>query len=169
VIAGAALFVALSGTAVAQSGIIITSPDQLGPNVVTSAKIPSNEVRTGELANETVTDRDLSDPQLKIRGLANGGQLSGSDGTSVRIGQGTYRVTFDASALNAFRDDSPDSDTLLNNDCAFTATSRNRLAVMTIDGPFSATPNQVTVTAAFPNASGFFQAVDSQFDILASC
>ncbi len=29
-IAGAALFVALSGTALAQSGIIISSPDQLG-------------------------------------------------------------------------------------------------------------------------------------------
>ena len=103
-----------------------------------------------------------------MRGLASGGQLSGSEGTSVRGSQGNYNVTIDVGALNAGDVGSPD--TLLTENCAFTATSRNRLAMMTIDGPFAATPNTVVVTATFPtDRPGIMTSIDSQFDIVASC
>lgn len=167
-IAGVALFVALSGTVVAQSDIIISSPDQLGTNVVTGPKIAPNSIFGVDITNGVVSDNDLDDPQLKVRGLAGGGQLSDSDGKSVRGSQGTYNVTFDTKSLNSTAGDT--GNTMLNNDCAFTATSRNRLA---IDGPFPNAPNTVVVTATFPtNTSGggvLVSAVDSQFDILASC
>jgi hypothetical protein len=166
-IAGVALFVALSGTAVAQSDIIISSPDQLAANVVTNPKIAPNSIFGRHITNGVVSDNDLDDPQLKVRGLARGGQLRDSDGTSVRASQGTYNVTFDTRSLNSNPLDT--DNTMLDGDCAFTATSRNRLAVMTIGGPFAAAPNTVIVTAAFPNSSDRFEAVDSQFDILASC
>ena len=148
-IAGLALFVALSGTAVAQSDILITSPNQLGSNVVTSPKIAQRAISTGHVLNESLSDVDLRDPQLKVRAVASGGQLPDSDGTSVRGSQGTYNVTFNASTLNA--GNATPSDTLLNNNCAFTATSRDSLAMMTIAGPFNSAPNTVVVTAAFPN------------------
>ena len=169
-IAGLALFVALSGTAVAQTDIIISSPDQLASSVVTGPKIASNSVSASDVAPEALGDTDLRDPQLKLRVLGNGSVLGGSDGTAQRISQGTYNVTFNASSLNA--NGGGTFDTLLNNDCAYSATSRNKLAMMTVDGPFAATPNTVRVTATFPqNVSGgvLMSAVDSQFDVLASC
>ena len=83
-IAAVALFVALSGTAVAQSDIIISSPDQLADNVVTGPKIAANAIFGVDIANGVVSDNDLDDPQLKVRGLGAGGQLVDSDGTSVR-------------------------------------------------------------------------------------
>ena len=166
-LAGVALFVALSGTAVAQSGVLISSPSQLGAGVVTAPAVGSNVISTNDVVNESLSDVDLRDPQLKVRGLAGGGQLDDSDGKSVRSSQGTYQVTFSANTLNAFGGGT--SDTLLNNGCAFTATSRNRLAMMTIAGPFAGSPNTVTVTATFPTSSGLMSAVDSQFDVMASC
>ena len=169
-LAGTALFVALGGTAVAQSGILITSPDQLGSNVVTSAKIASSAVNSSEVVQESLSDFDLRDPQLKVRATGSGTVLNGSDGTVVRTNAGTYSVTFDASTLNA--SGSGSNDTLLTESCAFTATARNSLAVMEVDGPFAASPNTVRVLAAFPhNVSGgvLMQAVDTQFDVLASC
>jgi hypothetical protein len=169
-IAGIALFVALSGTAAAQSGFIVDSPDDLAPNVVTGQKIVSNEVTGSDIRSETITDIDLKDPQLKIRALSGGGTLSGSDGTVTRVATGTYDVTFSASALNAANPGG--TDTLLNNNCAFTATSRNELAMMEIGGPSILTPNTVRVRASFPqNFSGgvLMSASDSAFDILASC
>jgi hypothetical protein len=169
-IAATALFVALGGTAVAQTDIIITSPDQLASNVVTSSKIQSNSVNSSEVVNEAVSDNDLRDPQLKVRVLSNGGVLSGSDGTAIRTSTGTYQVTFNDNPLNAATNDQ--GDTLLTENCAFSAVSRNKLALMEVDGPFAATPNTVRVHAAFPqNVSGgvLMSSVDTQFDVLASC
>jgi hypothetical protein len=166
-IAAVALFVALSGTAVAQSDIIITSPDQLATNVVTGPKIAPNSIAGIDIANGVVSDNDLDDPQLKVRGLAGGGQLEDSDGKSVRTSLGTYQVTFDTKSLNSTDGDT--GHTLLTDNCAFTATARNRLAMMSVDGPSAATPNTVTVRAAFPGNTGLIRSVDSQFDILASC
>jgi hypothetical protein len=117
-----------------------------------------------------VSDNDLRDPQLKVRGLSSGGVLSGSDGTSVRTSTGTYNVTFSDNTFNSGTD--APGDTLLSEDCAFSAVSRNKLAMMEVDGPFAATPNTVRVQAAFPqNVSGgvLMSAVDTQFDVLASC
>jgi len=171
-LAGIALFVALTGTAAAQ-GVpvpIITSPDQLASNVVTGPKIAQNAVSGTDIAQETISDNDLKDPQLKVRGLGSGGVLSGSDGTSVRTSTGTYQVTFNTTALNANGGGSIDN--MLNNNCAFTAVARNKMAIMEVDGPFAATPNTVRVHAAFPqNVSGgvLLSSVDTQFDVLASC
>ena len=166
-IASAALFVALSGTAVAQSDVFISSPDQLATNVVTGPKIAPNSIFGIDITNGVVSDNDLDDPQLKVRGLAGGGQLSDSDGTSVRSSLGTYEVTFDTKSLNSREGDT--GHTMLTDNCAFTATARNRLAMIAVDGPFAATPNTVTVHAAFPGNTGVIRSVDSQFDILASC
>lgn len=178
-LAGVALFVALTGTAAAQ-GVpvpIITSPDQMAdrvvtePKVATSAitgsKIKSSSVSGSDIAPETIADSDLRDPQLKVRGLGSGGVLTGSDGTSVRTSTGTYQVTFNASALNALGGGT--TDTMLNNNCAFSAVARNKMAIMEVDGPFSATQNTVRVHAAFPMPDGLLQSVDTQFDVLASC
>jgi hypothetical protein len=169
-IAGNALFVALSGTAVAQSGILISSPDQLASNVVTSSKIASESVNSSDIVQEAVSDFDLRDPQLKVRALSNGSILPGSDGSVTRTSTGTYNVTFNAAALNAAGGGT--SDTLLTENCAFSATARNKLAMMHVDGPVAGAPNTVRVEAAFPqNVSGgvLMSAVDTQFDVLASC
>lgn len=114
-----------------------------------------------------VSDNDLGDPQLKVRGLSGRGQLRDSDGTSVHGSKDTYNVTFDTKSLNSGEGDT--GHTLLTDDCAFTATSRNGLAMMTIGGPFVTSPNTVAVIAAFPSSSGGLETVDTQFDILASC
>ena len=168
-LAGVALFVALTGTAAAQ-GVpvpIITSPDQLASNVVTGPKIAQAAVSGTDIAQETISDNDLKDPQLKVRAISSGAILPGSDGTVVRTGLGTYRVTFSDIALNA--KDSTFVDNMLNNNCAFTAVSRNKTAIMSVDGPVAALPNSVIVRAAFPDPDGLLRAVDTQFDVLASC
>jgi hypothetical protein len=165
VLAIGALFVALAGTAVAD--IIIKSPDELGDNVVTGRAVASNAIVSSDVLQESLLDNDLADPQLKIRALGSGSILPGSDGTVTRTSEGTYNVTFDAFALNA--NGKTSDDTMLNNDCAFTASSRNKLAIMEIDGPFASTPNRVRVHAGFPDTNGLVRAVDTQFDIFASC
>jgi hypothetical protein len=180
-LAATALFVALGGTAVAQ-GVIISSPDQLGPSVVTSPAIATGTVTSSDLASdsvfnseigpETVRDSELRDPQLKVRSLAGSlsGQLSGSDGTVTRVGKGQYDVTFDVSSLNA--SNAGGGDTMLNNNCAYSAISRNSLAMMEVDGPSTLSPNTVRVRATFPqNVSGgvLMSLTDAQFDLLASC
>ena len=170
-IAATALFVALGGTAVAQTDILITSPDQLGSNVVTAPKVASNAISTNDVVNEALSDVDLKDPQLKVRVLSNGGVLSDSDGSAVRTSAGTYSVTFNPNTLNS-APNSNGSDNLLTENCAFSAVARNKLALMEVDGPFAATPNTVRVHAAFPqNFSGgvLMSSVDTQFDLLASC
>jgi hypothetical protein len=137
---------------------------------VTGPKIAQAAVSGTDIAQETISDNDLKDPQLKVRGLGSGGVLSGSDGTSVRPSTGTYQVTFNTTALNANGGGSIDN--MLNNNCAFTAVARNKMAIMEVDGPFAATPNTVRVHAAFPqNVSGgvLLSSVDTQFDVLASC
>jgi hypothetical protein len=168
-LAGLALFVALTGTAAAQ-GVpvpIITSPDQLASNVVTGPKIAQGAVSGTDIAQETITDLDLKDPQLKVRAISSGATLSGSDGTVVRTGIGSYRVTFFDTALNA--NGGGNVDNMLNNNCAFSAVSRNKTAIMSVDGPVAALPNSVIVRAAFPDPDGLLRAVDTQFDVLASC
>jgi hypothetical protein len=165
ILSSVAVFVALAGTAVAD--VIITSPDQLGNNVVTGRSIGSNEIVSSDVRQESLVDNDLADPQLKVRAIGSGAILPGSDGTVQRLSKGTYRVTFNAFALNA--NGNTTTDTMLNNNCAFSAVSRNKLAIMSVDGPFAVSPNSVTVQAAFPGTNGLLSAVDTQFDLLASC
>ena len=165
VIAIVALFVALAGTAAAS--VIVKSPDELGDNVVTGRAIAANSVVSSDVGQESLTDNDLADPQLKVRALAGGGVLGGSDGAVKRVSEGTYDVTFDAFALNA--NGKTSTDTLLNNECAFSATSRNKVAIMSVDGPIPGSPNTVRVRAAFPSTDGLLSAADVPFDVLASC
>ena len=163
-----ALFVALAGTAAA--AVIIKSPDELGDNVVTGRAIASNAIASSDVLQESLLDNDLADPQLKIRVLGTSSVptvLPGSDGKVQRVSVGTYRVTFDDFALNA--NGKTSDDTLLNNDCAFTATSRNKQAIMSVEGPAAVSPNTVFVDARYPDSNGVMKPVDTQFDAFASC
>lgn len=166
-LAGTALFVALGGTAVAQSGIIVHTPDELASNVVTGPKIASNAVGTNDVFNESISDVDLRDPQLKVRVISSGATLPDSNGTAVRTSTGNYNVTFNVSTLNA--NGGGTFDNLLNNNCAFSAVARNQTSIMAVDGPVAGAPNTVHVRATFPDPDGLLRAVDSQFDLLASC
>ena len=76
-------------------------------------------------------------------------------------------MTFDDFALNA--NGKTSDDTLLNNDCAFTATSRNKQAIMSVEGPAAVSPNTVFVDARYPDSNGEMKPVDTQFDAFASC
>ena len=170
IVASVALFIALAGTAAA--AVIIDSPDQLGDNVVTGRAIAPNAIVSSDVAQESLTDNDLADPQLKVRVSSNDGTnsatvLPGSDGSVKRVSEGTYNVTFDAFALNA--NGKTSTDTLLNNNCAFTATARDRAELVTISGPVAGAPNTAQVTTLSLQANSLFTASDSSFDITASC
>ena len=151
-----ALFVALAGTATA--AVIIDSSSQIAKNVVTS----------GHVLNREVSQLDLKHPVLKLNVKEDGSVIDDDDGTAVRAGNGDYFVTFNAKILDAGRGGG--TDTVLNRNCAITATPRNALALMEIDGPSMAQPNQVRVksTFPFPAASGPFR-IDTDFDITANC
>jgi hypothetical protein len=168
IIAIVALFAALTGTAAA--AVIIKSPDELGDDVVTGRAIDSGTIVSSDIANESIVDNDLGDPQLKVRVLGSEfvtKALSGSDGTVARVGEGAYNVTFNVGALNA--SGKTDNGTLLNNNCAFTATARNKRAIMSIDDPLAGSPNTLRVRAVSPGTNGQLEAVDSSFDVFASC
>ena len=64
-IALVALFCALGGTAIAQSGILITTPDQLGTAVVTSPKIATGAVRSTTVFDRSIAQRDMVNPTLR--------------------------------------------------------------------------------------------------------
>jgi hypothetical protein len=171
IVAIVALFVALAGTAAA--AVIIKNPDELGDNVVTGRATAPSTLASSDILNESILNNDLDHPQLKVRvfsgSLGNTSVFDGSDGTVKRNSLGSYFVTFDASALNA--NGKTSNDTLLNNDCAFTATSRDKLAWLTVIGPLAGLPNTVRVDAITPDPAhpGDFKGIDTSFDIIASC
>ena len=72
-----ALFCALGGTAVAQSGILITSPDQLASNVVTAPKIAADAISTSKVLNRGILQRDEVNPSLRVEIAKNGTVLGG--------------------------------------------------------------------------------------------
>src|ERR1044072_2783396 len=76
-VAFAALFVALGGTALAQSGVLITSPDQLGPSVVTSPKIATDAVRTSTVLDRAIAQRDEANPSLRAKIRRDGTVIAG--------------------------------------------------------------------------------------------
>lgn len=64
------------------------------------------------------------------------------------------------------------TDDMLDNNCAFTATARNKSALMEIGGPSPLTRDTVRGRATFPqNVSGgvLMSATDTPFEILAGC
>jgi hypothetical protein len=165
ILASVALFVALAGTAAA--AVVIKSPDELGDNVVTGRAIAPNAITTSDITSETVSNSRLRNPQLKVRVFKDGSVISGSNGTAARVSKGTYNVTFNVSALNAIGS----GDTLLTNDCAFTATPRDQPAWLTVLGPVAGLPNTVRVDAVFPDPAHpeVLVGVDRSFDIIAHC
>lgn len=127
---------------------------------------------SSDVAQESLTDNDLADPQLKVRVSSNDSTnsatvLPDSDGSVKRVSEGTYNVTFDAFTLNA--NGKTNTDTLLNNSCAFTATARDRAELVTISWPVASAPNMVQVTTLSLQANSLFATSDSSFDITASC
>jgi hypothetical protein len=119
-IATIALIAATSGTAIA-ADVVITSPDQLGDDVVTQRSTADDAIGQAQLKNRAVTQLREAHPHLRARVAVNGaGQttlLAGDVNTLTglqRIQQGQVRVTFDtANTLGAGRSLSA---------CAFTAT-----------------------------------------------
>jgi hypothetical protein len=80
VVASIALVVALSGTAVA--AVIISSPSQLGKNVVTGKKIKKNAVTTKKVKNKSLLAADFKTGQLPAGAKGDKGD-KGDAGTSV--------------------------------------------------------------------------------------
>ena len=163
IVAFAALFVALAGTATA--AVIIDSPDDIADSVVTGPKLAPNSISGSKVITGTIGNNDLDDPQLKVRATKTGALLPDSDGTVERVDTGDYLVTFPASKLH----DAPANNTLVNNNCVFTATPRNDLAWMTVHGPEASKPNTVRVLALFGDPRGFTVVRDTAFDLTATC
>ena len=157
-IATLALVAATSGTAIA-AGEIITSPNQIANDVIS----------TGHIKQETLNKADMRDPQLKLRVSKTGAKLGAGDGTAARVSTGVYDVTFDAGVLNG--SDGTTTDTIVNENCAINVTSRANL-----NGTFDAFaaafrvqttgPNSVRVVA---NDIDVDRVIDTGFDITASC
>lgn len=163
VVAVLALFVALAGTAAAAT-LIITDPGQVKEGVIDQRHI----------RNESLSDIDFKDPQLRLRVAADGTKI-GSGEASVRrtpgFAKGSYEVTFDAFLLNGGNADTG-TDTVLNENCAINATPHDALRQLLVKGPTVQRPNTVTVeTAGLRNITGGtqFQLEDNAFDIVASC
>ena len=93
ILAAIALFVALAGTAIAD-GVIVSSPDQLGPNVVTAGKIAEDAVDTGELRDKSVLQIDQAHPHIRVRVGATGTAIGGDAATITRAGTGSYKLEF---------------------------------------------------------------------------
>lgn len=89
VIASIAVFVALAGTAVAD--VIITSPDQLASDVITSPKIVDGGVQ----------QKDERNPSLRAKIDRNGKVIAGDvpGGVVEHTKRGQYNVTFSAGDL----------------------------------------------------------------------
>jgi hypothetical protein len=163
-IAIAALFVALAGTAAA--AIVINSPKQIGPAVIQGRHIQ----------NETIPNVALKDPQLKLR-VTRDGKINGLDGDGTvqrapNTTAGVYDVTFDAEPLNGIAG----TDTIVNENCAITATARSaanppNTSLDSFPVMFNIRtigPNTVRVTALDPDVPPG-RLVDTAFDIMASC
>ena len=96
-----ALFCALGGTAIAQSGILITSPDQLGPSVVTSPKIATGAVRSTTVLDRSIAQRDMVNPTLRAEVRKDGTAVGGDVGGGVQhvAGSNRYDIGFTSSDL----------------------------------------------------------------------
>ena len=111
-----ALFCALGGTAVAQSGILITSPDQLASNVVTAPKIAADAISTSKVLNRGILQRDEANPSLRVEIAKNGTVLGGDTGGGVQHvpGSNRYDIAFSSGDLGPL---GPDT-------CGFAASPR---------------------------------------------
>jgi hypothetical protein len=100
VIAVAALFVALAGTAAA--AVIITSPDQLANGVVTEPKLASESVSRAKLKPRAVAQANEANPTLRFSLAANGSLITGDTVTpSHTAGSNRYDITFSPGDLGS--------------------------------------------------------------------
>jgi len=74
-------------------------------------------------------------------------------------------VRFSTSALNA-NEDETGTDTVLNSNCALTATPKDEAAIMLIQSQVTSQPDAVRVRAFNPDT---LQPENTSFDIIASC
>ena len=123
-------------------------------------------------------ENNLGDPQLRLRVRADGTRNGAGDGSVTRaIGspKGVYDVTFSSSILNGGTGES--GDTLVNENCAVTATARSAAAppatavdVLPVVFLLRTTgPNTVRVSTIDPTRAQGDRLVDTAFDITANC
>ena len=162
-----ALFVALSGTALAASDFVIDSPDQVAPGVITGLHIKQQAV--GKV--------DLDDPYLKVRVNSNGTPFGnkndlGSPGVQ-KLGVGLYDVTFNSTTING--SDGTVDETLLSKNCAIQGTPVNAARQLYVSGPTLLRPDTIrvhTIDLFDGPATGnvaTFQAQDNAFDLVVVC
>ena len=167
VVALAALFCAIGGTAMAETGILITSPDQLGPAVVTAPKLAPDAVSTSTVLDRSIAQRDEVNPSLraKIRkdGTVLGGDVPG--GIQHAAGSNRYDVVFSSSDLGP---------TGLNS-CGFSASPRfdfdqssghRALRAYVNHAPGSAV---IQVFTYQQRADGLELPTEADFDVVAAC
>jgi hypothetical protein len=148
-IAVIALFVALAGTAAA--AVIIDSPDQLGPDVVTGPAIKNGSVQANDLSATAVA------PHFSAKVRKDGTFVKGSRAVgATRTAKGTYLVRFNRPVR----------------DCIFTATAREALAFPHVREGSPLETNTVVVQMAFlRNVTGGtqFESADNAFDLIGTC
>jgi hypothetical protein len=166
IVAVVALMVALGGTAAA--AVIINNPDELGDDVVTLRAMAKDSVDGSTIVDDTVSKNELQHPHLKSQVNSDGSHLGNSDaGLTKRVGEGNYEVTF-----NRVGGGAQGAKTILSRKCAITATPRNTVNVVVVQGPTTLRPDTVVVrTHSLVNVQGgtLFQANDSAFHIVANC
>ena len=161
-IAGAALFVALSGTALAQSGIIISSPDQLGDRVVTERALDFRSVTGSKLADRAVNGVHMTNPHLRARVNKDGTHppFGFDELDTKRLSIGRYQVTLSDFDLNGR--------TLKN--CSITATPRIKAtASFPMVAEASAGDSMIVTVFTSEIRPEGPRLADSAFDVTAAC
>ena len=162
-----ALFCALGGTAVAQSGILITSPDQLGSAVVTSPKLATRAVRSTTVFDRSIAQRDMVNPTLRaeIRKDGTGVRLTAVAASSTSRASNRYDIGFTTSDLGP---DGLDS-------CAFSASPRFDFDQSSGHRALRAYVNHATGSTtiqAFTDqqrSDGLELPTEADFDVVAAC
>ena len=161
-----ALFCALGGTALAQSGILITSPDQLGSAVVTTTKIAPNAVSTTKILDRTVAQRDEVNPSLRAE-IAKNGTVLGGDLSSIQhvAGSNRYDIPFSSGDLG------PNG----LNTCGFSASPRFDFDQSSGHRALRAYVNHATGSATIQvftfeqRSDGLELPTEAGFDVVAAC
>jgi hypothetical protein len=161
-----ALFCALGGTALAQNGILITSPDQLGTAVVTAPKIAAGAVAGGTVLDRSIAQRDEINPSLRAE-IAKNGAVLGGDVSSIQhvSGSNRYDIPFSSGDLGP----------LGLNTCGFSASPRFDFDQSSGHRALRAYVNhasgsaQIQVFTFEQRADGVEVPAEAGFDVVAAC
>lgn len=161
-----ALFCALGGTALAQSGILISSPDQLGPDVVTAQKIAVDAVAGGAVRDRSIAQRDEINPSLRAE-IAKNGTVLGGDVSSIQhvSGSNRYDIPFSSGDLGP----------LGLNTCGFSASPRFDFDQSSGHRALRAYVNHATGSATIQvftfeqRSDGRELPTEAGFDVVAAC